>query len=421
MNPDQNAERLRSVFARDCNAVAWPTARPFDPDRALRLIHRLAFPRAVGTPGERLAARLVERALTRSGRPVVRERFPVGTTARRVGSLLAFLGASVLVTIGVILAASWPFLSALCALGAGYLVNAPWIVTRSLADRFRARVWSDNLVTWPTTADDAEAAPARVVFLAHYDSKSQRLPTGLRVALVVSVTVGCVILVGLTLAKMVLGHVVGFWPFAVLGTVMNGCLIALMCNASGNRSPGALDNGSGLAVLLELARVWDARDDAPVEVVFLATGAEEVGLDGARAFLLRHEWWLRERPTLLINLESLGAGSRVWLAGSPGAVSLAEAVAESQSIPTARFRILGAGMDHEPFAAAGLDTVSLLGDVVGTSAVLHTPHDGIHLIDRDSLIRSARLATHLALSWADRLRRSGDSPALAVVRSDEEG
>ncbi|WP_161602341.1 M28 family metallopeptidase [Tautonia marina] len=395
---------------------------PFQPDRALRLIHRLAFPRAVGSQGERLAARLVERALARSGRPVVRERFPVGTTARRVGSVLAFSGASVLVTIGVILATRWPLITGLCALAAGYLVNAPWIVTRSLADRLRARVWSDNLVVWPSRDNDAEAAPARVVFLAHYDSKSQRLPTGFRVALVVSSTVGCLILAGASLARMLLGgEAIGFTPLILLGGFINGCLIALMCNASGNRSPGALDNGSGLAVLLELARSWEPRADAPVDAVFLATGAEEVGLDGARAFLQRHEWWLRERPTLLINLESVGAGDRVWLAGSPIAVTLAETVAEAQQIPTSRFRVLGAGMDHEPFAAAGLAAVSLLGDVVGTSASLHTRHDGLHLICRDSLMRSARLASHLAWTWAVRLHPSGDPPLPMPLQSAQEG
>ncbi|MEW4568457.1 M28 family peptidase [Tautonia sp. JC769] len=348
--------------------------------------------------------------MARSGRAVVRERFPVGTTARRFGSLLAFLGASVLVTIGAVGAMHAPVILTLAALGAGYLVNAPWLVTRSLADRLRARVWSNNLVAWPPRDDEAEAPPARVVFLAHYDSKSQRLPTGLRVALVVAVTAGCAMLVAVSIGSMMPGVAVGVVPLAVMATLIDACLLALMCNASGNRSPGALDNGSGLAVLLELARSWRPRPDAPVDAVFLATGAEEVGLDGARAFLQRYEWWLRERPTLLINLESLGAGARVWLAGSPGAVALAESVAGAEAIPTARFRILGAGMDHEPFAAAGLEAVSLLGDVVGTSASLHTPRDGVHLIDLDAIARSARLASVLAWNWGER-HRLPDSPS----------
>jgi hypothetical protein len=375
----------------------------FDADRAVRLLNRLAFPRAVGSSGEALAARLVGRAMARAGRPAVRERFPVGIAARRIGSLLTFLGSAALVGAGLLAVLRWPVIAPACFLGAGHLANAPWIVTRSLADRGRARVWSHNLVAWPVE-EPGGPSPARVVFLAHHDSKSQRLPTGVRVALVVLVTAGCLVL-------SLLGAVEAALPGAIGGEAMAGgsglvvlCLSGLMLNTSGNRSPGALDNASGLAVMLELARSWRPREGRPIEAVFLASGAEEVGLDGARAFLLRHEWWLRERPTLLINLESVGAGGRVLLAGAAGAVAMAERVAAGLEVPTARFRILGAGMDHEPFAAAGLDALSLLGDVVGNSAALHSPRDHGRLIDRAALARAASLASHLAWAWADRHR-----------------
>jgi hypothetical protein len=373
----------------------------FDAERAVRLLNRLAFPRAVGTRGEALAARLVERTLARAGRPVVRERFPVGILARRFGSLLTFLIAAALVGAGLLAVLRWPVIAPACFFGAGHLANAPWLVTRSLGDRWRSRVWSDNLVAWPDEAT-GDSSLARVVFLAHYDSKSQRLPTGVRVALVLLVTAGCLVL-------SLLGAVEAAWPGAIGGEAMAGgsglvvlCLIGLMLNASGNRSPGALDNASGLAVMLELARSWRPREGRPIEAVFLASGAEEVGLDGARAFLLRHEWWLRERPTLLINLESVGAGDQVLLAGAVEAVGMAERVAKELGLPTSRFRILGAGMDHEPFAAAGLDALSLLGDVVGNSTAMHSPRDDGRLVDRAALIRAASLASHLAWAWADR-------------------
>ena len=397
------------------------TERPFDPDRAFRLLARLSIPRAVGTAGEKLAARLVERAFIRSGRSVVRERFPVGRTARRFGTLFALLGTLALITIATIGVPQWPVASVFCVLLAILLVNAPWIVTRSLADRVRSGVWSENLVSWPVEEADwgAEGAPARVVFLAHYDSKSQRLPTGVRVALVVAVTIGCVVLALLSGVAWLAPGWIGFGANLAVSSVVVFCLIALMFNASGNRSPGALDNASGMAVLLELARCWQPRSGEPLDVAFLATGSEEVGLDGARAFLQRHEWWLRERPTLLINLESVGAGNRVWLSGNAVAVSMAEQIASRFAVPTGRFRVLGAGMDHEPFAAAGLFALSLLGDVVGTSASLHSPRDGLHLIDRDALSRASLLASHLAWSWAEQHQPSASEsisePAEAVL------
>jgi Zn-dependent M28 family amino/carboxypeptidase len=172
-------------------------------------------------------------------------------------------------------------------------------------------------------------------------------------------------------------------------------------NFTGNHSPGALDNGSGVGTLLELARSWRPRAGAPAEVVWVATGSEEVALDGARHFLRLHESWWKEKPTLLINLESVGAGSRVYLAGEARALRLARQAAQDLQLAHARLRVLGAGMDHQPFAARGLAAVSVLGDVVRNAFAMHTPRDDMSLIQLDALERAGTLAAHLAWSWAE--------------------
>src|SRR5207253_5625864 len=112
----------------------------------------------------------------------------------------------------------------------------------------------------------------------------------------------------------------GPWRMASVVLIL---LAGLTANFTGNHSPGALDNGSAVGVLLELARSWQPQSDAPVEVVWVATGSEEVELDGARHLLRTHADWWEEKPTLLINLESVGAGSHVYLAGEPRALGLA--------------------------------------------------------------------------------------------------
>jgi hypothetical protein len=76
-------------------------------------------------------------------------------------------------------------------------------------------------------------------------------------------------------------------------------------------APGALDNGSGLAILLENARILSGyRLNNPVR--FVALDGEEVGLQGANAFGARHA----ERGTPIvggINIDSVGTayGQRV--------------------------------------------------------------------------------------------------------------
>ena len=72
-------------------------------------------------------------------------------------------------------------------------------------------------------------------------------------------------------------------------------------------SPGAADDSAGVAASLEIVR---ALSQAPRErdVIVLFTDAEELGLDGARAFFSEHP--LTRRIGVIINLETRGGGGR---------------------------------------------------------------------------------------------------------------
>lgn len=386
------------VFEQSCGAG-------FDAGRALEHVERLSYPRRAGTPQERQAARYILHTFGALGLTRWRERFAVPHVARGVGVRLIFAVCAVAVVAGVRLWAAWPLAGVACWLAAAVLVNAPWKLAQGLAGRWPSRMASLNVLA-RRPLDAAEEAPVRVVFMAHYDSKSQAFPTGVRVGLVVAATVTCGLLAGCgTLAA-------GGWPTPVgagaagwLTTLVVALLAALAANVTGNRSPGALDNGTGLGTLLELARTWRPRPGAPAEVLFVATGSEEMGLDGARDFVRRHEAWWREKPTLLVNLDSVGAGERLYLAGSPAALRLAQATADDLDLPWARLRVLGAGMDHEPFAARGLAAVSVLGDVVGRSMAMHSRRDTIDRVETPALERAGRLAAEIAWAWAELHRR----------------
>jgi hypothetical protein len=364
-------------------------------ERILDSIREIAHPRLTGTPGEVRAARTVLRWFRAGGLVAHRERFPVPFAAREAASSLCFLACLALAFAGLELLPSAPLFAALAWALAAWGVHAPWRLKNFLTDRVSTRLRSRNVVA--TLSDDqAHDAPCRVVFMAHYDSKSQILPTGLRVALVAGSS-------GICWALAALGGVVATGrvslPSALMPTLTVLAIAAfalLAANRTGNRSPGALDNGSGLAVLAELARSWRPDPDHPAEVHWVATGAEELGLDGSRAFLARHEWWWRDKPTLLINLDSVGSGSVLRLSGEPSALLLAERAASDLDLPTRRFSVVGAGMDHEPFAALGLPSLTILGDVFATSFRFHTPGDTLSLIDPAALARSYSLTSHLA-------------------------
>lgn len=73
-------------------------------------------------------------------------------------------------------------------------------------------------------------------------------------------------------------------------------------------SPGAADDATGVAVVLEVVRALKAKGTPERDVIVILTDGEEAGLLGARLFFAEHP--LRKRIGLLINLESRGGGGR---------------------------------------------------------------------------------------------------------------
>jgi hypothetical protein len=97
-----------------------------------------------------------------------------------------------------------------------------------------------------------------------------------------------------------------------VGRVLLGLWLALSVEQATNRTvPGANDNASGVAAVLALVGRW-ARDPLPgVEIVAVAPGCEESGMEGMRAFLAAHA--LRPASTLVLCLDTLGCGRPIVL------------------------------------------------------------------------------------------------------------
>lgn len=73
-------------------------------------------------------------------------------------------------------------------------------------------------------------------------------------------------------------------------------------------SPGAADDATGVAVVLDVVRAVKAKGAPARDIIVIITDGEEAGLLGARRFF--HDHPLRKRIGLLINLESRGGGGR---------------------------------------------------------------------------------------------------------------
>jgi aminopeptidase YwaD len=125
--------------------------------------------------------------------------------------------------------------------------------------------------------------------------------------------------------------------------------------------PGANDNASGVGTMLEIARVMAGRPEA-ARLVFIAFGAEELGLHGSRYYVGTLADRDRQAIALMINMDMVGVGDRFEIgAASPMSRGIAEQAGDIARELGAQPRVVDASpaSDHAPFAAAGVPAIFL--------------------------------------------------------------
>jgi len=150
------------------------------------------------------------------------------------------------------------------------------------------------------------------------------------------------------------------------------------------RSPGANDNASGTAAVLEAARVL-ASIPTPRTVQFVLFAAEELGLFGSAAFVAER----RQGVVAMVNLDMVGWGERLMVgnAGRDEAiVELAVQAAQGAGIQVSRFR--AGASDHASFERAGIPALFLHR---GVDPDYHRPTDVPSNVDPRHLEEAARL------------------------------
>lgn len=159
---------------------------------------------------------------------------------------------------------------------------------------------------------------------------------------------------------------------------------------AGKIHPGADDNASGVAVLLELARAFAANERPSRSIIFIAFAGEEAGLAGARHYA--------SAPALpldgvigVINLDTVGRlfDGHVSVLGTGTAsewqhifrgASFVTGV-ESRNVPQAIN-----SSDHVPFVERGVPAVQIF---TGAHADYHRPGDTADKIDGAGLVKVA--------------------------------
>ena len=117
-------------------------------------------------------------------------------------------------------------------------------------------------------------------------------------------------------ALVALGALAGLKALRRLGTFLSlGSAAAFADIAARPVVPGANDNLSGVAVLLELARALRERPVEGVRVLLVSTGSEESFMEGMRGFARRHFPGLPPERTEVICLDSVGSPELILIEG----------------------------------------------------------------------------------------------------------
>ncbi|MDH7486081.1 MAG: M20/M25/M40 family metallo-hydrolase [Anaerolineae bacterium] len=163
--------------------------------------------------------------------------------------------------------------------------------------------------------------------------------------------------------------------------------------------PGANDDASGVAALLEIARSWQEAGYVPERtVLFAAWDAEEQGLWGS-TYYIEHPRYPLTATVAMLQLDMVGEGAETLNIDGPGPqAEMLEALATTLGI-TATVTEQGGGSDHVPFRQAGVPASLLIWEFSDDTRY-HRPSDLPQTIQPERLAAIGRLASLALLNLA---------------------
>ncbi|HVN33412.1 MAG TPA: M28 family peptidase [Thermoanaerobaculaceae bacterium] len=170
--------------------------------------------------------------------------------------------------------------------------------------------------------------------------------------------------------------------------------------------PGADDNASGSATVLEIARAAARLRPRPARsLVFVLFAGEEEGLLGSK-FFVEHVPQGLTRGAAVFNLDMEGVGRGAWVAGGKNFPELFALLERARDRLEPGLKLIAgrsegeARSDHGPFQAAGIPAVSLFGASESHHGT-HTPEDSIWFIAPANMQAIGRIVLDAAVRAAD--------------------
>lgn len=165
-------------------------------------------------------------------------------------------------------------------------------------------------------------------------------------------------------------------------------------NKNGEYNPGALDNASGVACMMELARIIKQGRPPKKSILFIAFNGEEEGLLGSYHYAENPFYALDK--AVVINLDMVGSKNEIPLsiAGMGESKLRLDLAAYASYLNILYERTMEEGSDHSPFAERGVEAVTLIHLDIENEAY-HTPKDSIDdTIDKDRIGEVCKLVLY---------------------------
>ncbi len=183
-----------------------------------------------------------------------------------------------------------------------------------------------------------------------------------------------------------------------------GKQIIVGAHYDGVDTPAANDNGSGTAVMMEIAKILTSEKiDLPYDIQFIAFGSEEAGLLGSSAYVYGMDNEEAKRTLALINLDMVGVGDMLNLCTARGQSTMpllkqARQICEQLTYNTAVRETVHS--DHLPFAYAGVPAITLY---VTTDHNYHSDNDTPDKIQPDMLAKACNLGLTICTAYKEEL------------------
>ena len=384
-------------------------------NNAFGIAERIAFPRLIGSEGEKKALGIILDEFRTAGyNPVHRDKFK---TSFYNWVVLRYL--FIPISLCVILMSISFYLSPWLTLG--FLVINIYISTKALglATTSKIHLFKNDEKNYTTenvhVKLKSKNSRATVIFMAHWDSKSQTFSSSKRIIIFMISVFGYLTIF---LLYLVLTVVQIFMPFnnrLLNDSLLYVCMaIAIVSNLNyfnktGDYSPGALDNAAGVGALIELARYFKKNPIDNIDKIFLCPSSEELNLGGAKHFIQNHKHELDKETTFFINFDFLGGNEFIRLISSygiPRKVSskklkklFFDSAKESKINIKDVYLPTGAWSDYMPIVQEGYEAC-WLGSHPGLKYI-HTKEDKMNLVSKDG-IKNVLL---LSLNVVDKLNR----------------